>query len=81
MPIPSGTLGHEPQRLRTVVRDQKGHIGVDAFGKGGAEIVKDMVDAGNGVLFGIGDVLEPPPTLGKTNRSMFIYLGLVLNLP
>ncbi|KAF9455072.1 carnitine/acyl carnitine carrier [Macrolepiota fuliginosa MF-IS2] len=63
MPIPSGTLGNEPQRLRMARRNQKGWVGVDAMGNGGVEVVKDLVDAGNGVLFGISDMLDPPPDL------------------
>ncbi|KAK7059133.1 carnitine transporter [Paramarasmius palmivorus] len=63
MPIPGGTLGGKPQRLRVAARGQGAYVGVDAFGKGGAEIVKGQVDCGNGVLFGIADVLEPPPDL------------------
>lgn len=67
MPIPSGTLGKKSQRLRAVLSDQnqKGRVGVDAFGQGGADIVKGMVDAGNGVLLGISEVLDPPPDLGN----------------
>ncbi|KAJ6621583.1 hypothetical protein B0H10DRAFT_2162956 [Mycena sp. CBHHK59/15] len=63
MPIPGGTLGSEPQRLRVAARDQGVWAGVDAFGKGGVEIVKGKVDAGNGILLGIDNVLVPPPDL------------------
>ena len=65
MPIPGGTLGGEPQRLRVAANDQGTNVGVDAFGKNGVEITKGVKDAGNGMLFGIADVLEPPPDLGK----------------
>lgn len=54
------------------LRDQKGWVGVDAFGKGGAEIVKDLVDAGNGVLLGISGVLDPPQDLGKLPAFVFV---------
>lgn len=64
MPLPGGTLGGAPQRLRIAAREQKAFVGVDALGSGGVEIVKGMVDAGNGVLLGIDNVLEPPPDLG-----------------
>jgi solute carrier family 25 carnitine/acylcarnitine transporter 20/29 len=64
MPIPGGTLGGEPQRLRITARDEATWVGVDAFGKGGAELVKGQVNAGNGVLFGIADVLDVPLDLG-----------------
>lgn len=63
MPIPGGSLGSEPQRLRVAARDQSAFVGVDAFGKGGVEIVKGKVDAGNGLLLGINGVLDPPPDL------------------
>jgi solute carrier family 25 carnitine/acylcarnitine transporter 20/29 len=65
LPVPGGTLGGEPQRLRMYSRDAGAWVGVDALGKGGAEIVKGQVDAGNGVLLGISDVLTVPPDLGQ----------------
>jgi solute carrier family 25 carnitine/acylcarnitine transporter 20/29 len=64
MPTPGGTLGGEPQRLRVATRDDDAWVGVDAFGKGGSQITKGLKDAGNGVLLGIADVLEPPSDLG-----------------
>ncbi|KAF8832213.1 hypothetical protein HHX47_DHR1001908 [Lentinula edodes] len=64
MPIPSGTLGGEPQRLRVGTREENGYVGVDAFCNGGAKIVKGNVTAENGVVLGISEVLEPPPNLG-----------------
>lgn len=64
MPIPGGTLGGEPQRLRVSFRDESTWVGVDAFGKAGAQVVKDQVNTTNGVLLGIGDVLTMPPDLG-----------------
>ncbi|KAJ8083808.1 carnitine transporter [Marasmius tenuissimus] len=63
MPIPGGTLGGEPQRLRVAARGQNVWTGVDAFGKGGAKVIKGSVNASNGILIGIDDVLEPPPDL------------------
>ncbi|KAL1720728.1 FAS1 domain-containing protein [Schizophyllum commune] len=63
MPVPNGTLGHEPQRLRLAAHGEEALVGVDAFGKGGASVVKGRVDAGNGILLGIDDVLEPPKRL------------------
>lgn len=65
MPVPGGTLGGEPQRLRVASRDGSVWVGVDAFGKGGAEVVKGQVDAGNGVLLGISAVLDVPLDLGE----------------
>lgn len=64
LPIPGGTLGGEPQRLRLGARGENGYVGVDAFRNGGAQIVKGQVDAGNGAVLGISDVLDPPPDLG-----------------
>jgi solute carrier family 25 carnitine/acylcarnitine transporter 20/29 len=64
MPNPNGTLGSEPQRLRLAAREGKAHVAVDTFGKGGAKIVKDGQDAGNGIIFGIDEVIVPPPDLG-----------------
>jgi solute carrier family 25 carnitine/acylcarnitine transporter 20/29 len=65
MPSPGGTLGGEPQRLRLASHGEEVRVGVDSFGKGGVKIVKGQQDAGNGVLLGIEDVLEPPPDLCK----------------
>jgi len=72
MPIPSGTLGKDSQRLRAVLTHKKdaGKIGVDAFQNGGTHIVKGMINAGNGIIFGIDDVLEPPPDLGAQSIYM-----------
>ncbi|KAF8973549.1 carnitine/acyl carnitine carrier [Flammula alnicola] len=63
IPTPGGTLGGEPQRIRVAAHDHGANVGVDAFGKNGAKIVKGVQDAGNGALLGIGQVLEPPPDL------------------
>ena len=73
MPIPTGTLGSEPQRLRIAAHDQSAYIGTDAFGKGGVAIVKDKQIADNGVLFGISEVLEPPPDLGESLFHIYDY--------
>lgn len=64
MPLPESTLGNKPQRLRVTSRDGVTWLDVDAFGKGGIEIIKERVDAANGVVYGIADVLEVPPHLG-----------------
>jgi len=66
MPNPSGSLGKDPQRLRIASHNQSPYVGTDTFGKGGAKIIKDAQNADNGVLFGISDVLEPPPDLGES---------------
>lgn len=68
MPIPGGTLGGEPQRLRIGARGEDGYVGVDAFIGGGVRIAKGQ-DAGNGVVLGISEVLEPPPDLGVSTPT------------
>ena len=64
IPEPGGTLGGLPQRLRLAGRNKGIWVGVDAFGKGGAKVIKERVDVANGALVGIDGVLEPPPSLG-----------------
>lgn len=64
LPTPGGTLGGEPQRLRNSTRDNQSFVGVDAFGNGGAEISKPAVHTANGLLLGIGAVLDVPEDLG-----------------
>ena len=64
VPEPGGTLGGRPQRLRLSSRDKGVWVGVDAFGKEGVKVTKGRIDVANGVLVGIGGVLEPPPSLG-----------------
>ena len=63
LPVPGGTLGGEPQRLRVASRKGGIYVGVDTFGKGGTRVVKDPVDAGNGILLGIESILTVPPSL------------------
>jgi len=70
LPVPGGSLGVEPQRLRVAARKDQFHVGVDAFGKGGAKVVKDPVDAGNGLLVGIDGILPLPPSLGAYPSSL-----------
>ncbi|KAJ7786152.1 carnitine/acyl carnitine carrier [Mycena metata] len=80
MPIPGGSLGSEPQRLRVAARDQGAWVAVDAFGKGGVEIVKGKIDAGNGLLLGIDDVLTPPSNLAHlvSQHSSVSYFHKIL---
>ena len=66
MPIPNGTLGTDPQRLRLSARNDASWVGVDAAGKGGAKIVKSHNETVNGKLFGLSEVLEMPPDLGTS---------------
>ncbi|KAF9229124.1 hypothetical protein BS17DRAFT_689484 [Gyrodon lividus] len=79
-PIPDGLLGSEPQRLRLTSRDGSAWVGTDAFGKGGAEVVKEKIEATNGVVFGISAVLEPPPELERvvTSEKLLSYFKKVL---
>ncbi|KAI0271409.1 hypothetical protein BC834DRAFT_818064 [Gloeopeniophorella convolvens] len=63
LPIPGGSLGGESQRLRVSHRSGHVRVGVDAFGKGGAKVIKKAVEAANGLLVGIDTVLTVPPSL------------------
>ncbi|KAH9858223.1 FAS1 domain-containing protein [Lenzites betulinus] len=63
MPLPNGTLGTEPQRLRLSYRDDAVWAGVDAFGNHGVRAVKERVETANGLLLGLDDVLDMPPDL------------------
>jgi solute carrier family 25 carnitine/acylcarnitine transporter 20/29 len=65
MPIQNGTLGSEPQRLRLAKFEDTVSVSVDAFGKGGVKIVKDVQDGGNGIVIGINKIIVPPADLGK----------------
>ena len=71
IPLPGGNLGGEPQRVRVASRDGGAWVGVDSFGKGGAEIVKGQVNVRGGVLLGIADVLSVPPDLGVSSPFHF----------
>lgn len=64
MPIQNGTLGNEPQRLRLARLEDAVYVAVDAFGKGGVKVVKDVQDGGNGIVVGINKIIEPPMDLG-----------------
>lgn len=66
MPVPGGLLGGEPQRVRLTSQEGALWVGVDASGDDGAQIVKEKVNATNGLLMGISSVLEMPPDLGKS---------------
>ncbi len=74
MPIPGGSLGGEPQRLRVASRKESVWVGVDANGKNGAEVIKGQVDAGNGVLLGVNRMLEPPPDLGASSSIYNVFM-------
>ncbi|GJE87640.1 Fasciclin domain-containing protein [Phanerochaete sordida] len=80
MPLPGGTLGGEPQRLRAASRNDAPWAGVDAFGKGGVKVSKEVVNASNGVVIGIDDVLEVPPDLATVvlHHPSLSYLRNIL---
>ncbi|KDR85352.1 hypothetical protein GALMADRAFT_234173 [Galerina marginata CBS 339.88] len=80
MPIPNGTLGTEPQRLRMAAHKDGAHVGVDSFGKNGVKVVKELQDAGNGMLLGIAEVLETPPGLAAvvSQRSSISYFQKII---
>ncbi|KAG2159697.1 uncharacterized protein EDB93DRAFT_1236996 [Suillus bovinus] len=65
IPIPESTLGNQSQKLRITSRDGVAWVGVDAFGKGGIEVTKQKAEATNGVVYGIANVLDVPPHLGR----------------
>ena len=75
LPIPNGSLGGEPQRLRVATKNGKTFVGVDAFGKGGAHVIKDPVDAGNGLLVGVDSILAVPSSLGA--HHSFIHYSCI----
>ncbi|KAH0838185.1 FAS1 domain-containing protein [Lanmaoa asiatica] len=62
-PVPHGLLGDQPQRLRLASRDGATWVGVDASSNGGAKLVKERAEATNGIVYGIAEVLEPPPDI------------------
>jgi len=64
LPVPEGTLGKDSQRLRLASRDGSLWLGTDAFGQGGVKVVKQQVNASNGIVYGISDMLDVPPSLG-----------------
>lgn len=65
IPVPGGTLGGQPQRIRVSSSDNKTWAATDFEGKGGVEIVRPLVEADNGALIGIADIIKPPPNLSE----------------
>ncbi|KAI0041795.1 hypothetical protein FA95DRAFT_1500992 [Auriscalpium vulgare] len=80
LPIPAGTLGGEPQRLRLTLKEGDLRVGVDAFGQGGAKAIKGLEVASNGILVGIDDILNVPPSLAvaAANQSSISYFNRIL---
>lgn len=86
MPIPGGSLGGQPQRLRVALRDEETWVGVDAFGKNGVKTT-ERVNASNGVVLKVDEVLNVPPDLGTPlalqlmNRERSLISEQRLSLP
>ena len=78
LPVPGGTLGGEPQRLRVTSNKEKVLVGTDAFGENGVKVVKGEVDAGNGMLLGIDSVLSVPDDLGGFSSASGLECSLTL---
>ncbi|KAI0316613.1 FAS1 domain-containing protein [Amylostereum chailletii] len=81
LPIPGGTLGGEPQRLRLALKDGDVRVGVDTFGAGGAKLVKEVVSVRNGILLGIDDVLQVPSHLAHVvaHQSSISYFQRIVS--
>lgn len=70
MPIPGGSLGGLPQRVRVASRDDNLWAGVDSSGAGGVELAsKEGVGASNGIIYGLEDVIEQPANI-RTCRGV-----------
>ncbi|KAG6911551.1 hypothetical protein DXG01_011853 [Tephrocybe rancida] len=96
MPVPGGTLGGEPQRLRVSGNDKNAWVGVDAFGKGGIKVVnssaavltpaitKLLNSTSELTLFlpvdGAWDVLDPYERLYLESEYATDDLNRILNL-
>jgi solute carrier family 25 (mitochondrial carnitine/acylcarnitine transporter), member 20/29 len=65
LPVPGGSLGGEPQRLRWAAREGATWIGTDYAGNGGIQVVREPVKTGNGIVIGIDGVLDPPSDLSE----------------
>ncbi|KAM6498433.1 FAS1 domain containing protein [Amanita muscaria] len=81
MPTPGGTLGGAPQRLRIAAREKAAYVGVDAFGNDGVRVVKQKQNATNGVVYGIEDMLIPPPDLAQavSQHPSLSYFRRIIN--
>ncbi|KAG1715999.1 hypothetical protein ID866_1164 [Astraeus odoratus] len=80
LPVPEGTLGAEPQRLRITSRDGSYWVATDSFGQGGVQVTKGRANATNGDVYGISDMLEVPPSLARVveNEESLSYLQKIL---
>ncbi|KAA1102267.1 hypothetical protein PGTUg99_017191 [Puccinia graminis f. sp. tritici] len=64
-------LGHQPQKLRIIQRDQDRFIGVDQRGQGGIRLPPpdQFQNATNGILIPIQSILKPPRSLKHLIKS------------
>lgn len=69
LPIPGGLLNNAPQRLRVASRDNEAWVGVDASGRGGAQVVKDVLSSSNGLIIPVNDVVPVPGNLFEVASS------------
>ncbi|KAI6047750.1 hypothetical protein EDC04DRAFT_2863938 [Pisolithus marmoratus] len=71
---------HQPPPLRLTSRDGSLWVGTDAFGQGGIQVVKERANASNGVVYGISDMLQVPPSLLHVvgNETSLSYLRKIL---
>lgn len=67
-PASNDTLKGRPQRLRLFSESSLMRVGVDTFGNGGVDVIKGRVNTGNGVVLGIGQVLETPKDLCRSHN-------------
>ncbi|EJD52232.1 hypothetical protein AURDEDRAFT_149666 [Auricularia subglabra TFB-10046 SS5] len=80
MPLPGGSLGGAPQRLRLSARDENTRwAGVDSSGAGGVE-VGNFADATNGIVYAVEDVIELPGNIAKIidEHPKLSYLARIL---
>ncbi|CUA69620.1 Dynein heavy chain 7, axonemal [Rhizoctonia solani] len=68
MPVPGGLLAGEPQRVRVTWKDDAAWVAVSEQGKNGVKVVKDDVEASNGRIVGIDDVIPLPKNLADVIR-------------
>lgn len=63
MPLPGGLLAGESQRVRITWREDAAWVGVAAEAEGGVKVAKEDVEASNGRVVGISEVLKLPPNV------------------
>ncbi|CAE6528829.1 unnamed protein product [Rhizoctonia solani] len=69
MPVPGGLLAGEPQRVRITWRDDAGRVAVSEQGDDGVKVVKNDVEAANGRVVGIDNVISLPKNLTHVIRN------------